>query len=197
MALGISAREFARRDGCAHTLVNRAVKCGHLRQLEDGSLDPAQVGTGWREENRRGGNPVSIPVSIPVSTQPAVSTPPMRAEPDETPEAAAERILTATGATMSLAEAERVKECYLALLRQLEYDTKAGAVIAAADVASAVGAEYAQVRTRLLAIPAERAPQIHRLKTVTEIQDALHDMIVEALEELTQDQKTLQSPILM
>jgi hypothetical protein len=72
-------------------------------------------------------------------------------------------------------------------VNQLEYDRKSGAVVPVADVAAVVGKEYAQVRTRMLAIPAERAPQIHRLKTVMEVRDALHSIIVEALEGLTND----------
>jgi phage terminase Nu1 subunit (DNA packaging protein) len=107
--------------------------------------------------------------------------------PGESAETAAERILVATGAEMDFDEARRVKENYLALLNQLEYDQKAGAVVAVADVARAVGEEYAKVRTRLLSIPAEQAPQIQRCKTVIEVQDMLHTIIVEALEELTRD----------
>jgi phage terminase Nu1 subunit (DNA packaging protein) len=105
----------------------------------------------------------------------------------ETVAAAADRIMAETGADMSIEEAKRVKENYLALLNQLEYDEKSGAVVAVADVTKAIGEEYARVRTRLLAIPAERAPDIHRMKTVTEVQDALQEMIVQALEELTRD----------
>jgi len=56
------------------------------------------------------------------------------------------------------ADADRRKANYDALLRELEYETKNGAVVSVAEVAAAVGAEYAQVRTRLLAIPAEQAP---------------------------------------
>ena len=48
-------------------------------------------------------------------------------------------------------------------------------------------AVYAQLRTELLAIPAEQAPRVHRLKTVAEIQDLLEELIVEALESLTRD----------
>jgi hypothetical protein len=105
----------------------------------------------------------------------------------ETAEQAVERILIATGAGMHIDEAKRVKENYLALREQLEYDRDAGLVVAVADVARAVGDEYAKVRTRLLAIPSEHAPRIHRLKTVQEVQDILHGIIVEALEELTRD----------
>ncbi|KTT24251.1 hypothetical protein SB14R_10410 [Pseudomonas oryzihabitans] len=100
---------------------------------------------------------------------------------------AAERILIATGATMNIDEAKRVKENYLALQAQLEYDRDAALVVDVAAVARVVGQEYAKVRNKLLAIPAEHAPRIHRLRTVLEVQDALHGIIVEALEELTRD----------
>jgi hypothetical protein len=48
---GISRRQFARRDGCNESLVRRALRNGHLFALDDGSLDPAHVGTPWREGN--------------------------------------------------------------------------------------------------------------------------------------------------
>ncbi|ANN70902.1 hypothetical protein [Bordetella bronchialis] len=105
----------------------------------------------------------------------------------ETAGQAAERILLALGADMDMDEAKRVKENYLALQAQLEYDQAAGLVVAVADVSQAVAEEYAKVRTRLLAIPSEHAPRIQRLRTVQEVQDALHSVIVEALEELTRD----------
>ncbi|MBB5462887.1 hypothetical protein [Paraburkholderia sp. Cpub6] len=100
---------------------------------------------------------------------------------------AAVRLLVASGADMDIEEAKRVKENYLALREQLEYDRDAGLVVEVADVAKAVGEEYAKVRTKLLAIPSEHAPRIQRLKTVQEVQDVLHSIIVEALEELTRD----------
>ncbi|AOK33952.1 hypothetical protein [Burkholderia cenocepacia] len=100
---------------------------------------------------------------------------------------AAVRLLVASGADMDIEEAKRVKENYLALREQLEYDRDAGLVVEVADVAKAVGEEYAKVRTKLLAIPSEHAPRIHRLKTVQEVRDVLHSIIVEALEELTRD----------
>lgn len=128
---------------------------------------------------------VSIPVTSPGNTgnKPAQVT----TEPGETFEQAAVRVLAANGADMNLDEAKRVKENYIALLNQLEYDKESGLVVEVASVCKAVGAEYAKVRTRLLAIPAEQAPRIHRMKTVAEVQDVLQELIVEALEELTQD----------
>lgn len=173
---GISIREFARRAGCSHTLVQNALKTGHLKARADGTLDPALVSSGWRAANRRA-------APAPATAGPdAVAT-----APGEAPAEAVERILAAAGVRWSQAEAERVKENYLALLRQLEYDTKAGAVVPIESVAGKVGAEYARVRTRLLAIPAEQAPRLHRCKTIPELQDALMEVIVEALQELTAD----------
>jgi hypothetical protein len=51
---GISRRQFAIRDGCNESLVRGALKNGHLSALDDGSLDPALAGTGWREGNLDG-----------------------------------------------------------------------------------------------------------------------------------------------
>ena len=108
-------------------------------------------------------------------------------EPGESTEDAVVRILSANGADWDINEAKRIKENYLALLNQLEYDQKSGQVAAVADVVKAVGEEYAKVRTRLLSIPSEQAPRLHRLKTVSEVQSALREMITAALEELTRD----------
>lgn len=106
--------------------------------------------------------------------------------PGETTAKAAERMLAA-GSNLTFDEAKRLKENYLALLNQLEYDQKSRLVVAAADVAAIVGAELATVRTKLLAIPSGHAPRIARLKTATEVQDALLEVIVDALSELTAD----------
>lgn len=48
---------------------------------------------------------------------------------DETPEQTAVRILGSEGATMTLDEARRVKENYLALLHQLDYERKSGELV--------------------------------------------------------------------
>ncbi|MEB0308343.1 hypothetical protein QN382_03465 [Pseudomonas sp. 10B1] len=48
---------------------------------------------------------------------------------DETPEQTAVRILGTEGATMTIDEARRVKENYLALLHQLDYQRKSGELV--------------------------------------------------------------------
>lgn len=102
----------------------------------------------------------------------------------ETPSQAAERIALSV-APFDLNEARRVKENYLALLNQLEYDQKSGGVVAVQDVAKVWSETLARVRTRLLAIPSEVAPQAHRMKTVPEVQETIRSAVTEALEELT------------
>lgn len=168
MSAGISIREFARRDGCDDGLVRRALKAGRLKALPDGTIDPALVGSGWRKTNRRADQGADSAADTPRTSAPAPQPTPMPEGDD-------------------LAAAELRKERALANLRQLEYDQKSGAVVPVADVTKAVGEEYARVRTRLLAIPAEQAPRLHRCQTVLELQDALMSLVVRALEELTRD----------
>jgi hypothetical protein len=176
---GISISEFARREGCSRTLVQRKIASKHLKTLDDGTIDPALVGTGWRQGNRTQvqGATRSAPVA------------PVAALPGETPAEAAERIVLGGTELLSLADAETLKENYLGRLKQLEYDLKSAAVVPRADISRFVGAEYAAVRTKLLAIPAEQAPRIHRCKTVAEVQDVLMSIVVEALEQLTGDRE--------
>lgn len=107
--------------------------------------------------------------------------------PGESADDAAGRILTGNVQLLDFDEARCFKENYLGLKAQLEYDRDSGLVVEVGEVARVVGAEYAKVRTRLLAIPAEQAPRLHRCKTPAELQDMLQEIITEALEELTRD----------
>lgn len=157
--IGISVREFARRDGCSHTLVNRAIKEGHLRKFEDGSLDPSLAGTGWRSSNRR-----------------AVGA--------ETIEQLAERAIAEAVVIPSIADSEAKKEYYLAELRRLEYDVKSGYVAPVSEQIALVTAAFSRVRQRLLALAAEAAPALHRCKTPAEVEAEVRRRVVEALEEL-------------
>ncbi|MBU9359569.1 hypothetical protein [Burkholderia multivorans] len=106
---------------------------------------------------------------------------------DESADEAAERILTGNVQLLDFDEARCLKENYLGLKAQLEYDRDSGQVVDVSEVAKAVATEYAKVRTRLLSIPAEQAPRLHRCKTPAELQDMLQEVITEALEELTRD----------
>lgn len=97
---------------------------------------------------------------------------------------AAAAVVAALGLFPSKAEAELAKESWIAHMRRLQYEREAGKVIEVQHVAKIVGESLARVRTRLLAIPAEQSPRLNRIKTVTELQDALLECITEALQEL-------------
>ena len=209
MAEEISKREFARRDGCSEKLVREGVVGGFLPVLASGKLDAALVGTGWRKANRRGGEgadpsadlgadpgadpvrtlrtpqPPSAPaedVAVELEHQPHGDARRRSRRPDESAPADDD-----DPEEWSLAIAERRKAVALAKTRELDLHERQLLVVPSDVVIEMVGAEYARVRTRLLAIPSEQAPRLHRLKTVAEVEDALRGMVVQALEELTRD----------
>ncbi|MBB5414095.1 hypothetical protein [Paraburkholderia atlantica] len=175
--------KFAELHGVSRKTVTKWKERGWL--VFAGDQVDAEESNALLKKYRRDG--VAITVTPPEGNAPGNKPVEVTKRAGESFEQAAVRVLTANGADMDLDEARRVKENYLALLNQLEYDEKAGAVVDATEVAAAVGSEYAKVRTRLLAIPAEQAPRVHRCKTVAEVQAVLQEIIVEALEELTRD----------
>ena len=173
--------DFADLERCPLSQVVRAQRKG---KLPEGKIPRSHVGNGWRRQNKRTLNKSAE--QSPVVQRPAPCRTALVVQPDETPEEAAERIVR-EGGLLELPDALKLKENYLGRLKQLEYDLKAGQVVLAADVARLFGEACAQVRTRLLAIPAEQAPRVHRLRSVVEVQDALQEMITQALEALTAD----------
>ena len=68
----------------------------------------------------------------------------------------------------------------------LEAEQLAGSLIEIEAVADIVGAEYANVRSKLLVIPSKAAPQVIGL-SIAAAKALLDDMIFEALDELTAD----------
>lgn len=174
----LSFREFARRDGCSDTLVRRGVKEGRLPSLSGKKVDSDYLGTAWRKEvvgAVRTANTANTDVRI-------------EPKPDETLEEAAERLtpeLLSQFATK--ADAEKVKETYLALLRKLEYDEKSREVVKVAEVARIVGTEYARVRSKLMEIPSSVAPMAVLMKTPEEIRALIEKEVAHALEELAYD----------
>ena len=97
------------------------------------------------------------------------------------------RLVAALNPDMNFEEARRVEMNYRALKSQLEYDRDSGIVVLVADVAKAVGEEYAKTRTKLLSIPSALAPQLLRIKTAPEMWEVLEKAITEALEDLSLD----------
>ncbi|MCE9937700.1 RNA polymerase subunit sigma-70 [Serratia liquefaciens] len=101
-----------------------------------------------------------------------------------------ERMIAEHGVRMTLDEARQMKENFLALLTQLEYDIKSGQVLPYKDMIEAVGNEYARMRTRLIAIAPEHGPRLRVLASTTndaEFVQALQEVVYEAMEELSLD----------
>ncbi|SFO04429.1 RNA polymerase subunit sigma-70 [Xenorhabdus japonica] len=106
----------------------------------------------------------------------------------DTPAKIVERILTERGADMTLDEARTMKENYLALLTQHEYDLKSGQVLPWQDMIDAVRQQYARLRTRLIAIAPEHGPRLRATassSTDAEFVAALQEIIYEAMYELS------------
>ena len=174
--------EFARRKKVSRKTVTQWKAKGLLSMTPDGrvKIEESEWLLAERPANYRGG--VTKGNAEPSK---AARTSPLK---DETPEQAAERIVLKEGAApYDHAEAVRIKENFLAMLRQLEYDMKSGAVVPVEEVAKQVAAEYAIIRSRLISIPARSAARLVVLKTPEEIKSFLDIQIEAALKELTLD----------
>lgn len=134
MSKGVSIREFARREECSDTLVRRAIKAGRLQAFDDGTLDPDLVGTGWRATAPSRANTAVQTANTQVRTEVFAGSQPDDDGEDDSLEAKADRLM-ANGQvpTHAYAEALRIKENYLALLKQLEYEQKSGALVPLED----------------------------------------------------------------
>jgi DNA-binding transcriptional regulator YdaS (Cro superfamily) len=167
--------EFARLMGVSKPAVTQWKAAGRL-VLVDGRVD-VEATRAVLARFRREGDPLNPgPKPVLEGWEP---------KDDEEAERIAALVILATGSEWTTEEAIRVKESHLALLKRLEYDQKSGAVVAVAEVAAAVGAQFSQVRQRLLAIPAEQAEAIARCRTVPEVRDLLESLIVEVLQALS------------
>jgi len=169
----ISKSEFGRRLDVNEKQVRRWIEQGKLPDRPDGKLPASLVNDGLRKPNRR---------------KPGRSDDSDTIKLGETPEEAAGRIVLEEGhAPHSLPEAVRIKENYLAKLKELEYDLKSGALVRVADVQAIVAGEYSIVRNRLMSISAEIAPKLAILRTAPEVQSALEAEHAAALESLALD----------
>ena len=145
-------------------------------------MDSDYIDTAWRTEAVgvvRSANTANTSANIDVRIE---------AKPDETLEQAAERLIPELLSQFATkADAEKVKETYLALLRKLEYDEKSREVVKVSEVARIVGADYAKVRSKLMEIPSSVAPLAVLMKTPEEIRALIEKEVAHALEELAYD----------
>ena len=128
----VSVRQFAKLEGCSHTLVQRAIKDGRLRASADGKLDPALAGTGWRRGNIIAGNPkpavatVAAPAGVATPTAAEVEQAEVGLFAEE-----AENFLTnvLAGKFSDMATAMRIKENALAAKNLLAARQHAGNLV--------------------------------------------------------------------
>lgn len=197
--LTMTQAEFAKRRGVTPARVSQWKTSGNIAMTPEGRVDVEA--SEWMLEDRpaqnRGGKVKPPPAEPPKEKQelgPEPKRRPERVGADVVGDAASKALkaiesMVAEGkGLVSHAEAARLKENYLAKLRELEYDVKSGAVVEVAEVGKKVAAEYAAVRARLLAIPSKTAPTIALLREPEEVSAAMTDAIAAALEALTLDQ---------
>jgi hypothetical protein len=81
------------------------------------------------------------------------------------------------------AQAEMVKENYLALLKRLQYQRRCLQVVTVDDAAGHIQDEFNLVRTRLSTVSASLAPRLAKLRSAEEIKAlvdaAMHDALLE------------------
>ena len=90
----------------------------------------------------------------------------------------------AQGEMLTWSEAQRAKENFLARLRQLEYEQKAGELVPIDDVEREHASRCQRIRSRLLALPHQAAPRAAGQDAIA-IKAVLDDIVREALEELS------------
>ncbi len=165
----VSVRQFAKLDGCSHTLVQKAIREGKLPVNADGKLDPALAGSDWRRQNRRGnsgGN--TAEVATPVATAGKVATPTVKkvasgpADTIEAIELGDEDFIASVlaGRFASTADAERVKENGLAAKNLLAARKEAGDVVDLEVAGQVLFAQARAFRDAWQNWPARTAPLI-------------------------------------
>ena len=94
----------------------------------------------------------------PTVTQEVTGNTPKEIEDGESAAEAASRIISIVGADMDMDEAKRVKENYLALLNQLDYEQKSKALIPIVDAQSVLFSEFRAQRDAWLNWPLRIGP---------------------------------------
>ncbi|WP_298284839.1 hypothetical protein [Acidocella sp.] len=189
----VSQAQFAREMGVSRKTVTiwksegKIVMDGDLvdlaasrLELEKFSSPRAEARRGGKTGNTQGNAGAQDPALMVVTESVAPSD-------EDDLKAAASAALQTQGLFKSKAQAELARDSWIAHLRRLQFEREAGKVVEVEHVAGIVGQHLARVRTRLMAIPAERSPDLFRAKTVQALQDQLLEVITEALQELVTD----------
>lgn len=171
--------EYARRRGVSKKTVTKWKQAGRL-VLVDGKVDVDATDALLAERKGNGNRRKPDPVT---PAEPKPEQPGDDDADDPYIDELAARL--DRGEMLTTAEAERIKENYLARKRRLEFDREAGRVVDADAVADVFGQACARVRTRLLGIPTKVAPRLANQSQAPTIEDLVRAEITEALEELS------------
>ncbi|NYH23956.1 hypothetical protein [Paraburkholderia bryophila] len=157
MSERLNVSEFARREGCDEKQVRRAITKGLLRKDTDGLLDATLIGSNWRKPNRRtlakGANNQRTGENNPTLSETVGDV--------ETGAFVARRFVDSGGVELlDYKAALAKKETYLALLRQLEYEQKADALIEMSVAKEVVFELCREQRDAWLAWPSRVGPLI-------------------------------------
>lgn len=104
-----------------------------------------------------------------------------------------EALLAGDGEIRSIEESKAIKEYYLAELARLEYEEKESLLLPWGLMLEEVSQEYANIRTRLLAIGPEHGPRLRVLASTTNDKgfvEAIQRIIHEVMDGLSIDRKT-------
>ena len=172
--MSLSQREAARRADVSLFAIQKALTTGRLRAVEGRRVDDDSLEEwiAYREARGVGRGMLGPDADFDV---PALS----------------EAVAAQVGRDVKPADARKLADHYRALSNKLEYDLAAGEVVRIDVVARELTKQLAAVRTRLLAIPSEQAPAIHRCRTAAEVMDRLLGAITSALEGLTIDRESV------
>lgn len=192
MAAEVTQAEFARLRGVSRKTVTEWKAKGLLSMTPAGlvRVEESEWLLADRPQNYRGGSTnrgarAEVSPAKPTAARPA----PVEQVTGDAQAVEAAEILTQSPAQIAealgwtTAEAQRVKEIYLALLRRQEYEVEQGRLVQIEAIAILVEREYSVVRERLLAIPGKLAAKLVGLDRA-EIDAALFAEVSEALNEL-------------
>lgn len=162
----ISQSEAARRAGVSRSAIQKHLASGRI--ISEGNRVNLASFNEWLELKKE--THTGVQPSLPPEVQPQAEVAPQVVSPDRSilpdPEPPA-------GSLLDMKSALLLEQNAKARIKQLDFDERSGSVVEISVVTAKVGKEYAAVRRKLLALPAEHAPSIHRCKTVADVQERL------------------------
>jgi hypothetical protein len=182
MAEELSIRAYARRIGRSPKAVRKHIERGIISKTASGKIDPAKADAALRAHG--------IDPGTAVGTEAPVTGDPSEAEPSEDPALANLAARLAGGDLLTKAEAEQVKENYLARLRMLEVERKEARLVEVQAVVDEVAKANGIVRNGFLSLPQKVAPKVANATTAAEAREIIAAEVHDALEHLADPEAT-------